>query len=283
SKGVNPDEVVAVGAAIQGAILNKEEGVGDIVLLDVTPLNVGIETLGSVMTTMIEANTTIPCKKSEVFSTAADNQTEVTIRVLQGNRPMANQNKQIGIFNLTGIAPARRGVPQIEVSFDIDANGILKVSAKDKATGKEQEIRIEASSGLSKEEIDRMKAEAEANADADKKERERVDKINQADSMIFQTENFINENKDKVPADDKSQIEAAVEALKKAKDSGDVAQIDTAVNGLNQIMQAVSQKMYTAGAGQQAGSNAGFQGGQQAGSSNGSADDVQDADFEEVK
>ena len=283
SKGVNPDEVVAVGAAIQGAILNKEEGVGDIVLLDVTPLNVGIETLGSVMTTMIEANTTIPCKKSEVFSTAADNQTEVTIRVLQGNRPMANQNKQIGIFNLTGIAPARRGVPQIEVSFDIDANGILKVSAKDKATGKEQEIRIEASSGLSKEEIDRMKAEAEANADADKKERERVDKINQADSMIFQTENFINENKDKVPADDKSQIEAAVEALKKAKDSGDVAQIDTAVNGLNQIMQAVSQKMYTAGAGQQAGSNAGFQGGQQAGSSTGSADDVQDADFEEVK
>lgn len=283
SKGVNPDEVVAVGAAIQGAILNKEEGVGDIVLLDVTPLNVGIETLGSVMTTMIEANTTIPCKKSEVFSTAADNQTEVTIRVLQGNRPMANQNKQIGIFNLTGIAPARRGVPQIEVSFDIDANGILKVSAKDKATGKEQEIRIEASSGLSKEEIDRMKAEAEANADADKKERERVDKINQADSMIFQTENFINENKDKVPADDKSQIEAAVEALKKAKDSGDVAQIDTAVNGLNQIMQAVSQKMYTAGAGQQAGSNAGFQGGKQAGSSNGSADDVQDADFEEVK
>ncbi len=283
SKGVNPDEVVAVGAAIQGAILNKEEGVGDIVLLDVTPLNVGIETLGSVMTTMIEANTTIPCKKSEVFSTAADNQTEVTIRVLQGNRPMANQNKQIGIFNLTGIAPARRGVPQIEVSFDIDANGILKVSAKDKATGKEQEIRIEASSGLSKEEIDRMKAEAEANADADKKERERVDKINQADSMIFQTENFINENKDKVPAEDKSQIEAAVEALKKAKDSGDVAQIDTAVNGLNQIMQAVSQKMYTAGAGQQAGSNAGFQGGQQAGSSNGSADDVQDADFEEVK
>ena len=179
SKGVNPDEVVAVGASIQGAILNKEEGVGDIVLLDVTPLNVGIETLGQVMTTMIESNTTIPCKKTEVFSTAADNQTEVTIRVLQGNRPMANQNKQIGIFNLTGIAPARRGVPQIEVSFDIDANGILKVSAKDKATGKEQEIRIEASSGLSKEEIERMKAEAEANADADKKERERIDKVNQ--------------------------------------------------------------------------------------------------------
>ena len=285
SKGVNPDEVVAVGASIQGAILNKEEGVGDIVLLDVTPLNVGIETLGSVMTTMIESNTTIPCKKTEVFSTAADNQTEVTIRVLQGNRPMANQNKQIGIFNLTGIAPAHRGVPQIEVSFDIDANGILKVSAKDKATGKEQEIRIEASSGLSKEEIERMKAEAEANADADKKERERIDKINQADSMIFQTETFLKDNGDKVPAEDKSQVEAAVETLKKAKDSGDVAQIDTAINGLNQVMQAASQKMYAAGAGQQAGPGAGFQGGQQAGPSNGgnSADDVQDADFEEVK
>ena len=242
SKGVNPDEVVAVGASIQGAILNKEEGVGDIVLLDVTPLNVGIETLGSVMTTMIESNTTIPCKKTEVFSTAADNQTEVTIRVLQGNRPMANQNKQIGIFNLTGIAPARRGVPQIEVSFDIDANGILKVSAKDKATGKEQEIRIEASSGLSKEEIERMKAEAEANADADKKERERIDKVNQADSMIFQTENFLNDNKDKIPADDKPAIDSAIEALKKAKDSGDVAQIDAAIDGLNKAMQAASQK-----------------------------------------
>ena len=290
SKGVNPDEVVAVGASIQGAILNKEEGVGDIVLLDVTPLNVGIETLGSVMTTMIESNTTIPCKKTEVFSTAADNQTEVTIRVLQGNRPMANQNKQIGIFNLTGIAPARRGVPQIEVSFDIDANGILKVSAKDKATGKEQEIRIEASSGLSKEEIERMKAEAEANADADKKERERIDKINQADSMIFQTENFLNDNKDKIPADDKPAIDSAIEALKKAKDSGDVAQIDAAIDGLNKAMQAASQKMYAAGAGQAgpgAGFNpgdAGFQGGAQsnAGTQSNGADDVQDADFEEV-
>ncbi len=274
SKGVNPDEVVAVGASIQGAILNKEEGVGDIVLLDVTPLNVGIETLGAVMTTMIESNTTIPCKKTEVFSTAADNQTEVTIRVLQGNRPMANQNKQIGIFNLTGIAPARRGVPQIEVSFDIDANGILKVSAKDKATGKEQEIRIEASSGLSKEEIERMKAEAEANADADKKERERIDKVNQADSMIFQTENFLNDNKDKIPADDKPAIDSAIEALKKAKDSGDVAQIDAAIDGLNKAMQAASQKMYAAGGAGQPGAgfnpgDAGFQG--------------QDADFEEVK
>ena len=255
-----------------------------------TPLNVGIETLGSVMTTMIESNTTIPCKKTEVFSTAADNQTEVTIRVLQGNRPMANQNKQIGIFNLTGIAPARRGVPQIEVSFDIDANGILKVSAKDKATGKEQEIRIEASSGLSKEEIERMKAEAEANADADKKERERIDKVNQADSMIFQTENFLNDNKDKIPADDKPAIDSAVEALKKAKDSGDVAQIDAAIDGLNKAMQAASQKMYaTGGAGQPgAGFNpgdAGFQGGAQPndGAQSNGADDVQDADFEEVK
>ena len=290
SKGVNPDEVVAVGASIQGAILNKEEGVGDIVLLDVTPLNVGIETLGQVMTTMIESNTTIPCKKTEVFSTAADNQTEVTIRVLQGNRPMANQNKQIGIFNLTGIAPARRGVPQIEVSFDIDANGILKVSAKDKATGKEQEIRIEASSGLSKEEIERMKAEAEANADADKKERERIDKVNQADSMIFQTENFLNDNKDKIPADDKPAIDAAIEALKKAKDSGDIAQIDAAIEGLNNAMQAASQKMYAAGGAGQPGAgfnpgDAGFQGGAQPndGAQSNGADDVQDADFEEVK
>ena len=200
SKGVNPDEVVAVGASIQGAILNKEGGVGDIVLLDVTPLTLGIETMGGVMTKLIEANTTIPCKKSETFSTAADNQTEVTIRVLQGERPMANQNKQLGIFNLTGIAPARRGVPQIEVTFDIDANGILKVSAKDKATGKEQAIRIEASSGLSQDEINRMKAEAEQNAEADKKERERVDKMNQADSMIFQTENQLKEIGDKIPA-----------------------------------------------------------------------------------
>ena len=203
SKGVNPDEVVAVGASIQGAILNKEGGVGDIVLLDVTPLTLGIETMGGVMTKLIEANTTIPCKKSEVFSTAADNQTEVTIHVLQGERPMAAQNKSIGQFNLTGIAPARRGIPQIEVTFDIDANGILKVSAKDKATGKEQAIRIEASSGLSQDEINRMKAEAEQNAENDKKERERVDKLNQADSMIFQTENQLKEIGDKIPAEHK--------------------------------------------------------------------------------
>ena len=216
SKGVNPDEVVAVGAAIQGAILNKEEGVGDIVLLDVTPLTLGIETMGGVMTKLIDANTTIPCKKSEVFSTAADNQTEVTIHVLQGERPMAAQNKSIGQFNLTGIAPARRGVPQIEVTFDIDANGILNVSAKDKATGKEQSIRIEASSGLSEDEINRMKAEAEQNAAADKAEREKIDKLNQADSMIFTTENFLKDNGDKIPADKKPGVEQALQQLKDA-------------------------------------------------------------------
>ena len=282
SKGVNPDEVVAVGAAIQGAILNQETG-QDIVLLDVTPLTLGIETLGGVMTKLIEANTTIPCKKSETFSTAADNQTEVTIHVLQGERPMAAQNKSIGQFNLTGIAPARRGVPQIEVTFDIDANGILKVSAKDKATGKEQAIRIEASSGLSQDEINRMKAEAEQNAENDKRERERIDKMNQADSMILQTENFLNENGDKLGAD-KANVEQAVQQLKDAHKSGDIAAIDNAINNLNQVMQAASAKMYQqAGAGQP-GAGAGqqqYQGGQQAQSN--PNDDVQDADFEEVK
>ena len=243
SKGVNPDEVVAVGAAIQGAILNKEEGVGDIVLLDVTPLTLGIETMGGVMTKLIDANSTIPCKKSEVFSTAADNQTEVTIHVLQGERPMAAQNKSIGQFNLTGIAPARRGVPQIEVTFDIDANGILNVSAKDKATGKEQSIRIEASSGLSEDEINRMKAEAEQNAAADKAEREKIDKMNQADSMIFSTENFLKDNGDKIPADKKPGIEQALQQLKDAHKAGDVAAIDSAINNLNTVMQAAYQQM----------------------------------------
>ena len=286
SKGVNPDEVVAVGAAIQGAILNKEGGVGDIVLLDVTPLSMGIETLGGVMTKLIDANTTIPYKKSEVFSTAADNQTEVTIHVLQGERPMAAQNKSIGQFNLTGIAPARRGVPQIEVTFDIDANGILKVSAKDKATGKEQAIRIEASSGLSKEEIDRMKAEAEANADADKKEREKIDKLNQADSMIFQTENQLKELGDKLPADKKAPIEAALQKLKDAHKAQDIAAIDATIAELNNAFQAASAEMY-ANAGQaQQNPNAGA--GQQSSntnssSSNNNGDNVQDADFEEVK
>ncbi len=291
SKGVNPDEVVAVGACIQGAILNKEGGVGDIVLLDVTPLTLGIETMGGVMTKLIDANTTIPCKKSEVFSTAADNQTEVTIHVLQGERPMAAQNKSIGQFNLTGIAPARRGVPQIEVTFDIDANGILKVSAKDKATGKEQAIRIEASSGLSKEEIDRMKAEAEANAAADKVEREKIDKMNQADSMIFTTENFLKDNGDKIPADKKPSIEQALQQLKDAHKAGDVAAIDSAIANLNNVMQTASQQMYQSSAqsGSQSGADAGFNGqnagGAQQNDTNNAnnSDNVQDADFEEVK
>ena len=288
SKGVNPDEVVAVGASIQGAILNKEGGVGDIVLLDVTPLTLGIETMGGVMTKLIEANTTIPCKKSETFSTAADNQTEVTIHVLQGERPMANQNKSIGQFNLTGIAPARRGIPQIEVTFDIDANGILKVSAKDKATGKEQAIRIEASSGLSQDEINRMKAEAEQNAENDKKERERVDKMNQADSMIFQTENQLKEIGDKIPAEHKPAIENALQQLKDAHKSGDIAAIDNAMNALNQAWQTASQQMYQ---GAQAGPQPGAdqqQGpfyNQQAGGQQEAPKDenIQDADFEEVK
>ncbi len=290
SKGVNPDEVVAVGAAIQGAILNQETG-QDIVLLDVTPLTLGIETLGGVMTKLIDANTTIPCKQSQTFSTAADNQTEVTIHVLQGERPMAAQNKSLGQFNLTGIAPARRGIPQIEVTFDIDANGIVKVSAKDKATGKEQAIRIEASSGLSQDEINRMKAEAEQFAEADKKERERIDKLNQADSMIFQTENQLNEIGDKIPADKKPAIEQALQQLKDAHKAGDVAAINTAIAALNAAWQAASAQMYQGAQGQPSGDTyqggqqaggAGFQGGQQTSGSN-PQDDIQDADFEEVK
>ena len=280
SKGVNPDEVVAVGASIQGAILNKERGVGDIVLLDVTPLTLGIETMGGVMTKLIDANTTIPAKKSEVFSTAVDNQTAVTIHVLQGERPMAAQNKSIGQFNLEGIAPARRGVPQIEVTFDIDANGILNVSAKDKATGKEQAIRIEASSGLSKEEIDRMKAEAEQNAASDKAEREKIDKLNQADSMIFTTENFLKDNGDKIPADKKPGIEQALQQLKDAHKAADVAAIDSAIANLNNVMQAASAQMYQGGA--QPGANA-QAGAQQAGNDAKSDETIQDADFEEVK
>ena len=285
SKGVNPDEVVAVGASIQGAILNKEGGVGDIVLLDVTPLTLGIETMGGVMTKLIEANSTIPCKKSEIFSTAADNQTEVTIHVLQGERPMAAQNKSIGQFNLTGIAPARRGIPQIEVTFDIDANGILKVSAKDKATGKEQAIRIEASSGLSQDEINRMKAEAEQNAENDKRERERIDKLNQADSMIFQTENQLNELGDKIPAQYKPAIEQALQQLKDAHKAGDVNAIDSAIAALNQAWQTASAQMYqqSGAAGQPGGDQ--YTGGQQAGpqQEGPKAEDIQDADFEEVK
>lgn len=283
SKGVNPDEVVAVGAAIQGAILNKESGVGDIVLLDVTPLTLGIETMGGVMTKLIDANTTIPAKKSEVFSTAVDNQTAVTIHVLQGERPMAVQNKSIGQFNLEGIAPARRGVPQIEVTFDIDANGILNVSAKDKATGKEQAIRIEASSGLSKEEIERMKAEAEQNAASDKAEREKIDKLNQADSMIFTTENFLKDNGDKIPADKKPGIEQALQQLKDAHKAADVAAIDAAIANLNNVMQAASAQMYQGGAQPGADAQAGAGAQQQAGGDAKGDDTIQDADFEEVK
>ena len=295
SKGVNPDEVVAVGASIQGAILNNEKGAGDIVLLDVTPLTLGIETMGGVMTKLIDANTTIPCKKTETFSTAVDNQTAVTIHVLQGERPMAAQNKSIGQFNLEGIAPARRGVPQIEVTFDIDANGILNVSAKDKATGKEQSIRIEASSSLSKDDIERMKAEAKANEESDKKEREKVDKLNQADSMIFTTENFLKDNGDKIPADKKPAIEQALQQLKDAHKSQDLNAIDTATAALNQAVQAASAQMYgqagaQPGAGAQGfnGGAQGFNGGAQGGNTQNNAgsksdDNIQDADFEEVK
>jgi molecular chaperone DnaK len=279
SKGVNPDEVVAVGASIQGAVLAGDKS--DIVLLDVTPLSMGIETMGGVMTKLIEANTTIPCHKSEVFSTAADNQTAVTIHVLQGERPMASQNKSVGQFNLEGIAPARRGVPQIEVSFDIDANGILKVSAKDKATGKEQAIRIEASSGLSKEEIERMKAEAEANAENDKKEREKIDKLNQADSMIFQTENMLKESGDKISPEIKSEVEAALGKLKDAHKAQDIAAIDAATAELNNAAQKMYQAAQQAGAQPGPDMNAGAQGGANNGGQQGP--DIQDADFEEVK
>ena len=279
SKGVNPDEVVAVGAAIQGGVLTGD--VKDVLLLDVTPLSLGIETLGGVMTKLIEANTTIPTRKSEVFSTAVDNQPSVEIHVLQGERSMAKDNKTIGRFHLDGIPAAPRGVPQIEVTFDIDANGILTVSSKDKGTGKEQSIRIEASSGLSDEEIKRMKAEAEANAEADKKEKERIDKINQADSMIFQTEKQLKELGDKFPADKKDTIEGALGKLKDAHKAQDIAVIDTAMAELNNALQAAAQDLYNA-QGQQAGSqNAGNA--QADNNSNKGDGGVTDVDFEEVK
>jgi len=287
SKGVNPDEVVAIGAAIQGGVLTGE--VKDVLLLDVTPLSLGIETLGGVFTRLIDANTTIPTRKSEVFSTASDNQPSVEIHVLQGERQMARDNKTIGRFHLDGIPAAPRGVPQIEVTFDIDANGILNVSAKDKGTGKEQKIRIEASSGLTEQEIQRMRDEAKANEAKDKEERERIDKVNAADSMIFSTEKQLKEYGDKIPADKKSAIEAALGKLKDAHKAQNIAGIDAATAELNTAWQAASQDIYSA---QQSAGSAQANPGAGAGSASGSAnagagqngtDNVTDVDFEEVK
>jgi molecular chaperone DnaK len=278
NKGVNPDEVVAVGAAIQGGVLTGE--VKDVLLLDVTPLSLGIETMGGIMTTMIASNTTIPTKKTEVYSTASDNQPGVQIHVLQGERPMATQNKSLGMFNLDGIPPAPRGVPQIEVTFDIDANGMIHVSAKDKGTGKEQNIRIEAGSGLSKEEVEKMKAEAKANEASDKEARERVEKINSADSLIFQTEKQFKEYADKIPADKKAPIEVALEKLKDAHKNQDIASIDTAMAELNTAWTAASEDIYKA---QADGGAAAQEPAGQGASAQAASDTVEDAQFEEVK
>lgn len=285
SKNVNPDEAVAMGASIQGAILSGDENVGDIVLLDVTPLNLGLQTLGGVMTTLIEANTTIPCQKEEVFSTSTDNQTAVTIDVRQGNRPMAEQNKRLGLFNLEGIMPARRGVPQIAIKFDIDANGILKVSAVDKATNKEQSIRIEASSSLSKEDIERMKAEAEANADADKKAREIADAVNKGDSIVFTQENMINEQKDNLTDDEKTKLNDLVSQMKDAVSAKDVSKINEIETSLNTAWQEISQRIYSAQA-QNTTANADSVKTENVDSTNNASatdEKVEDANFEEVK
>jgi molecular chaperone DnaK len=279
SKGVNPDEVVALGASIQGGVLTGE--VKDVLLLDVTPLSLGIETYGGVFTKLIEANSTIPTKKAETFSTASDNQPSVQLHVLQGERPMAKDNRTIGMFNLDGIPPAQRGVPQIEVTFDIDANGILSVSAKDKATGKSQSIRIEASSGLSKEEIDKMKKEAEANADSDKKLKEEVEKLNQADGMIFQSEKQLKEYAEKLSEPNKTKIEAALTELKAAYAAKDLAKIDTTLEALNAAWSGASEEMYSASANGQPGADPGAQ--EQTAEEGQKSENVTDVDYEEVK
>ncbi len=282
SKGVNPDEVVAIGAAIQGAVLSGD--IKDVLLLDVTPLSLGIETLGGVMTKLIEANTTIPTKKSETFSTAADNQTSVEIHVLQGERPMAKDNRTIGRFHLDGIPPAPRGIPQVEVSFDIDSNGILNVSAKDKATGKSQNIRIEASSGLSEDEINKMNKEAEENAETDRKVKEETEKVNAADSLIFQTEKQLNEFGEKIPEDKKATIQKALEELKEAHKNKNLEAIDAAMNNLNQAWQAASADMYKETQGEQPqGEQAQEQGEQKSKKDDDNNGDVTDVDYEEVK